>query len=285
MALLWRRRAWALWHILLVGGAAMVLLLASCGDDGGSANSPGAVTTGIFVGKVSDSNAFVAVVAGSQAAVAAVVDGTQGIAEPFGGSRSSDSFALDSKHGAHLAIHISSRGANGSVTLSGTEHAIGLEPATGKAGLYRAAGLVANQPVWVLWVVLNDGEQRSAAATVNGIVAGTVLDTTTQSFTINGVTTPVADVEPDQPTGMIEDPGQIFAGGTGFQGGVGQFGGFNTFNACGNFNFGGGGGNFNFGGCQFSGNFGNFGGKFNFGGGGFTPDVVSATDTGNAHAR
>jgi hypothetical protein len=222
---------------------------------------------------VADTDAFVAVVGGSEAAVAAVVDGDGGIAEPFGGARSSEDVALDSKNGAHLEVSLSADGGSGSVTLSGVEHSVLLQPATGTAGLYRAGGLVDGQPAWIVWVVLNDGAQRGAAGTPIGIVDAPLLEPDTQSFTVEGVTSPVADVQPDQPAEMVEDPGETFAGGSGFSGGVGGFGGFNTF-GC-RSGFGGGFGQFG-GGCQFSGNFGGFGGKgFGFGGGGFTPDVLA----------
>jgi hypothetical protein len=222
---------------------------------------------------VADTDAFVAVVGGSEAAVAAVVDGNGGIAEPFGGARSSDDIALDSRNGAHLEVSLSPDGGSGSVTLSGVEHSVALQPATGEAGLYRAGGLVDSEPAWIVWVVLNDGDQRGAAGTPVGIVAAPHLDADTQSFTVEGVVSPVADVLPDQPAGMIEDPGDTFAGGSGFSGGISQFGGFNTFGCQSAFQ--GGFGGFS-GFCQFSGNFGGFGGKgFGFGGGGFTPDVLA----------
>jgi hypothetical protein len=255
---------------LLAGWIGALLLVSSCGDGSSGDRNTGASVRGIFVGKVADTDALVAVVGGSEAAVAAVVDGAAGIAEPFGGTRSSEDVVLDSKNGAHLEVRLSPDGGSGSVTLAGAEYSIALRPATGRAGLYRAGGKVDGEPVWIVWVVLGDGEQRGAAGTPIGIVAAPLLDTSTQSFTVEGVTSPVADVQPDQPAGMIENPGSTFAGGSGFSGGISQFGGFNTFGCQSGF-----GGGFSGGFCQFSGSFGGFGGKgFGFGGGGFTPDVL-----------
>lgn len=262
------RRRWT-----IVGGA--LLALAGCG---GSDPVPveGIRTRGVFVGQTSDSGAFVAIVAGTDTVVAAAVDATSRTADTFGAARRGDDLLLETPRGSRLTGSLGEAGGNGELVLGGVSTPFVVERASGPGGLYRAAGLAGGDPLWVLWIVRNDGRQRGAAGSGSGIVVPPPVDVASRSFTYGGTTAPIADVQPDAPPGPIDDAGATFAGSPGFNGGQLGFGGFSQFGGCTSFGSfqGGFAGSF----CQFSGSFGGgFGGKgFGFGGGGFFPDVLSA---------
>lgn len=261
------------WHVRqgrivvsVVGVILLVVGLAACGggDDGGDGGDEGAVATsaatgapatGSYAGTVEGTDAYLAVVAGSQAVVAFATDGAT-FGEPFGGARDGDQADLESRSGATLSADITDDAVTGTVEFEGEEHPIALEPTEGPAGLYRAGGEVGDLPVWIGWVVLNDGSQLGAANTTDGIVEPPSVDTETGTITFDDVTAEVAKVEPDDSPADVEGPGDeaggVFEGGAGFAGGFPQFGGFTQF-----------------GGGGFQGGFGGFGGGGGFQGGGF----------------
>lgn len=243
----------------------LLAVVAGCGD-GSSSDSPSAVVrTGVFVGTASGSDACVAVVAGTEAVVAFVNDAGRGLSLTFGGPRDRETTVLDGTNDAQLEVQVARKRATGAVTIDGVPYAFTLQPAGGRSGLYRAAGKVGDEPVWAGWIVQNDGTQCATAGVNAGVVPAPALDTSTQTFAIGEERFAAARVEPDVPTGDVEDPGTTFAGGSGFSGGVRQFGGFSTFGFGGfSTSFGGG----------FGGGFStSFGGGF--GGGGFS--TASAT--------
>ena len=259
--------------VMVAAALFLVVGVASCGgggaddSDSGQADGGGGSTapvTGSYSGKVPGTDAYLAVVAGSQAVVGFATDGTT-IGEPFGGGRDGAQVDLESRSGDALRVEVAGDGVTGTVELDGQEHDISLEPTEGPAGLYRAAGNVGENPVWIGWVLLNDGTQKGAANTTDGIVEPPPVDPETGTITSGDVTVEVAKVEPDDSAADVEGPGQeaggVFEGGSGFQGGFPQFGGFTQFGGGGfQGGFGGGGG--------FQGGFGGGGGfQGGFGGG------------------
>ena len=258
--------------LVLVVAFLVVIGVAACsgGDDGsgagegadGTTATTGVPAVGSFVGTVEGTDAYLAVVAGSQAVVAFATDGST-FSLPFGGARDGDQVDLESRDGSTLSAEIAGDGVSGTIVVDGDEHAVSLEPTDGDAGLYRAAGEVGDNPVWVGWVVLNDGSQLGAANTADGIVEPPTVDTETSTIAVGDVTAEVAKVEPDDSpadvTGPGDEAGGVFVGGAGFAGGFPQFAGFTQFGGGGfqgGFNsFGGGGGGFN----SFGGQFGGFG--------------------------
>ena len=230
---------------------------AGCGGGGETAS----VDTGTYVGRVPGTSAYIAVVAGSRTAVAFATDTRSGVGEPFAGPRRNDRIHLKSKKKARIDVQLTNTGARGRLVVRRKKYKVLLEPAGRGAGLYRSAGTIARNPVWAVWVVLNNGRQKGTASNGKRLVEPPRIDTKTLTIVRlkkKGKRQKVAKVEPDQGMGAgSRSPAArgIFKGGNGFQGGQGGFGGFNRF--------GGGGGQFNFGG----------GGQFQggFGGGGLPP--------------
>jgi hypothetical protein len=235
------------------------VLGAGCGGGGKSAS----LDTGTFVGGIHGTNAYAAVVAGSRTAVAFVTDTPRGVGEPFGGTRRHNSVRLKSKKGPRIALELTGSGAGGTLVVGRKKYKLSLAPARRGAGLYRSAGTVARNPVWAVWVVLNNGKQKGTASNGKRLTEPPKIDTKTQTIVRlkkKGKRQKVAKVEPDQGMGAGRtSPAArgIFKGGNGFQGGQGGFGGFNSFGGGGGqFNFGGGGGQSQgggFGGGQFQG--------------------------------
>src|SRR5439155_15658801 len=143
--------------LALMAGAGV--LAAGCGG-GGKGSS---IDTGTFVGKVSGTRAYAAVVAGSHTAVAFVTDTPRGVGEPFGGSRRDDRIHLRSKKKPRIEVQLTDKGARGTLLVGRKKYKLSLEPAGRRAGLYRSAGTVARNPVWAVWVVLNNGRQKGTA--------------------------------------------------------------------------------------------------------------------------
>jgi hypothetical protein len=266
--------------------ASVCLLMLGVGGCGGNDNSGGggATARGSFVGEVPGTGASVAVVAGSQAAAALVTNGGHGITETFGGARRGSRVKLKSSHSAVLDVKLSDAGGSGKVVLEGRSHAVSLKPARPRAGLYRAAGRIGKRPVWVGWVVLNDGRQRGSANDGKRSVDAPRLNTANQTIRANGKRQKVDKLEPDSRGRASKLAARgVFKGGSGFQGGgfggqgqfggggggfQGQLGGFGQFGGQGG-GVGGFGGGFQSGfqGGGFGGQ-GQFGGQGGFGGGG-----------------
>ncbi len=124
----------------------------------------GTARVGTFVGKVSGSDAYVAVVAAGKEVLAFVCDGDRLVkrrgtmAEWFAGPRSGNRLELVSENGARLEASLGARRAAGKVTpAKGATLTFEARPATGDAGLYRAQGLIEGRDVLAGWIVLGDG--------------------------------------------------------------------------------------------------------------------------------
>jgi hypothetical protein len=208
-----------------------MLGVGGCGGNDKS-GSGGAKVRDSFVGQVHGTSAFVAVVAGSQAAAALVTNGGHGITETFGGARRGSRVRLKSSRGAVIDVELSDNGGSGKVVLGGKAHAVSLKSARPRAGLYRAAGRIGKRPVWVGWVVLNDGRQRGSANDGKRSVTAPRLNTANQTIRANGKRQNVDKLEPDSRGRASRLAAQgVFKGGSGFQGGGfgGQFGGQGGF--------------------------------------------------------
>ena len=156
----------------------VMALLAACLLSGGRtgtvptrvlAGPAHSVPSGVFVGRVADTDAFVAVVMKERDVVAYVCDGSEAGVSLWGwfaGELVDDHTTLVSTTGMALLLDGSGATPTGAVipthSKGGTPLAFTTEPATGNAGLWRAQGIVDDIPVLAGWVVLNDGQQRGA---------------------------------------------------------------------------------------------------------------------------
>lgn len=147
--------------------AGVGLAAAGCGSD-----SPGAERTvtdrvhGSFVGRVVDSDAFVAVVTDGRRATAYVCDGKPGgrgavIGERFDGTVTAGRLSVVSHGGARLTATLRTRGVDGSIRLArgGEQLEFRAVPASGGAGYYRSEAGDAQRGD-AAWIVLASGEQR-----------------------------------------------------------------------------------------------------------------------------
>jgi hypothetical protein len=163
------------WTVALVVGVA----LAGCGggDDGGSASAPSQAKNavalkGTFVGKVDGSDAYIALVSDAKRVLGYVCDskrvsGWLDVAVIRGGTA-----ILSSRGGKALGqATFSADGVSGEVTIGGARRAFSAQPASGDAGLYRAAhvrrqdGTLGKGEIELGWIVLPDGTQRGGLNT------------------------------------------------------------------------------------------------------------------------
>jgi hypothetical protein len=174
-------------HLLCCIAVSLSLLLVGCGSPP-SQHSPNALK-GNFVGRVSGSNAFLALTTSDNKASAYACDG-QTLAEWFSGEVRQGAFTDASKGGAVLQATITREGVEGTLTLPGGQPlAFHLEPATGDAGLYVAQQTINGTAYLGGWDVLLTGEQHGAVKANGVIVATTPLDVHQATVTVPGVGT------------------------------------------------------------------------------------------------
>jgi hypothetical protein len=154
------------------------LLLSACG---GLFGGP---PTGNYGGKVSGSDAFIAVVARDGHALAYVCDG-QTMAEWFSGTLSSDgTLEVTNKDGAHLHATLTSEHATGTFTPTGGQPlSFTAPPASGDAGLYRGTGTLHGERLVAGWIILSASQQRGAIREGEKVVAGPALTTSQPTLT------------------------------------------------------------------------------------------------------
>jgi hypothetical protein len=171
----------------VLGTTLAVFLLAGCGgsDDDGARS---ARVVGTFVGAVTGSDAYVAVVAGTQNVVAYVCDGEQGIAQLFSGRRSEDRFEVRAG-GARITAELSERAAVGRVAIAGaTPRRFAAKPAKGRAGFYRRVLERDRREVRLGWAVRGDGSQRGASTTPGNVGPAPSLRVSSGTFVLSGRT-------------------------------------------------------------------------------------------------
>jgi len=132
----------------------LFLLLSACGSSSDS------TIEGHFAGKVSDTDAFIAVVSDGDTIVGYVCDG-QTIAEWFGGNIAGNDIELTSEGGAHLKVALGEKNAIGTVTFTdGSSHSFSADVVTEPAGLYREESTVDGVEFVTGWIILSNGESR-----------------------------------------------------------------------------------------------------------------------------
>jgi hypothetical protein len=150
----------------IVSLALLVLGLAACGGLPAATPTP-AAPAGSFVGRVDDSEAFVAVVTFGDGRALAYVCDSETIAEWFRGEVQRGQLDLASTAGARLQGMLGPDGWRGSFTAaSGAAQTFAAEPASGDAGLYRAEATLAEANYVGGWILLPGGEQRGAIKSI-----------------------------------------------------------------------------------------------------------------------
>jgi hypothetical protein len=134
----------------------------------------------VFVGKILESRAFIAIAFQQKRVLAYVCDGQQ-IAEWFKGSVTDQhTFKLQSKSGALLVATLDAQSARGSIELPVGNFAFAAIPARDQAALYRAERQDGQKAV-AGWIVLPNGEQRSAMVNQTGVHIVPRLESTNET--------------------------------------------------------------------------------------------------------
>lgn len=187
-----RRVAWAV-------ALTAAVVLAGCGDDAGSGDSPtqanqATALKGTFVGEVDGTDAYVALISDGTRVLGYLCDSKKlsrwiDVAPIRDGAAS-----LSSRAGDDLGEAMISDGrVSGTVTIDGEQHAFRAERASGEAGLYRAAridqedGKLSEGEVEAGWIVLADGTQRGATnvGTTSTVLVKSAPTLTLSSTTVN----------------------------------------------------------------------------------------------------
>ncbi|MBI1813583.1 MAG: hypothetical protein HYR72_01250 [Deltaproteobacteria bacterium] len=168
---------------------ALLPLLAGCGGDDSSNSTstpeslratipqpdadpaPQAKTT--YVGKVSGTDALIAVVTNGHVAVAYVCDGNA-ISEWFLGTQTGAAIQLNGEKGGQLGAQLSGDSVAGSVTAGSSTQAFSTQPAIeNQGGIYRIAETDNGEQIVTGWIFF-DGEWRGADENSGRHVVGTV---------------------------------------------------------------------------------------------------------------
>lgn len=119
-----------------------------------------------FVGKVPETDAFIAVVVGKHSARAYLCDGA-GISEWLSGAVSGGVTALESPGGATLVAEVAAKQLRGTIVLPDDRVlSFNAKRAKGKAGLFREERTLDAVPLQAGWVRLTDGSVRGAVTII-----------------------------------------------------------------------------------------------------------------------
>jgi hypothetical protein len=148
---------------MIVGLAVLGSVGVACSSNKPAAS--GGVKAGFYVGKVSGTDAYIAVATDAKIVAGYLCDGKQ-LSTWFGHPAvSGGQAALTSRAGASLgSVRFSGTVATGVVSVNGSSHAFSAELATGTAGLYRETSGTKDKPGYkeTGWIVLADGSIRGA---------------------------------------------------------------------------------------------------------------------------
>ena len=209
-----RRRARRVLSRRVLAAVAAALLIGSaggCGDrDEGADSAP--LPQRVFVGTVSGSNAFIAIVTGGNLASAFVCDGKNGTWALFKAAESDTTLNLRSNNGAKLAGDVTNDKVSGTLTLNGKPLRFNAESASGEAGVYlaEAKSKTEAERLRAGWIVLTGGEQRGAAQIGSKISPVPRLDVGAGSVTVPGAGSV-------SPTRIAPGPSRAQQGGLGQQ--------------------------------------------------------------------
>lgn len=182
--------------LTLLGLTAVLAFAAGCGGNGDNQGS--GPKRGTFVGKVSGTNAYIALTTEGGKLGGYICDSKQVSVWLGASDLSGSSGELVSRVGKQLGeARFAEDSASGKVEIDGKTHSFRAEPASGNAGLYRGAvdgkyAVVGN--LEAAWVVLPDGTQRGATThwtdpepiPVRQVIAAPQLPTGATSVSVAG---------------------------------------------------------------------------------------------------
>lgn len=152
----------------------------------------------VYVGKIPQSQVFIAIALQQQRVLAYICDG-QKTAEWFKGTIGSDySLELKSKNGAQLIAKINLQNVLGSLELANRNYAFAISLARDQAALYRAENSGAKKVV-AGWIVLSNGQQQAALIDQFGVQKAPRLEDTS---TIAALGLDLRIVNPNNPQGF-----------------------------------------------------------------------------------
>jgi hypothetical protein len=159
---------------------ALALLVLAGALGAGGASGSGSARSGSYVGEVSGTSAFVAVVVGRKGGVLAYVCDSKRIAEWFQGkvAKGRASFALSSRAGYRLEVSVAAGRAGGKVVYPGyyaPSYSFSATAARKPAGLYRGEKRASGKRYLGGWIVLSDGRQRGAVKVGSRVAAAPTL--------------------------------------------------------------------------------------------------------------
>jgi hypothetical protein len=164
---------------LVVGGAAV---------NAAAAPTKPKPVSGTFVGTVSGTDAYVAVVAaktkgtGKRAVLAYVCDSQQ-LADWFTAKVTGNHATLKARNGDRLTVDLAGGGASGILRLAnGTRDRYSAAAGPRPAGLYQAFTTTSGTKYLGGWIALADGTQRGAIKTATTVVANPVVTSFTTSI-------------------------------------------------------------------------------------------------------
>jgi len=173
---------------------ASVFALGACG--GGGSSVPQDLRA---VGRVSGSDAFVAVAKYGRTIDAYVCDG-RSVGESFQGRAAAGRVDLRSDDGARLQTTVAGDEVRGRFTPAGAAPlAFTARAASKPAGLYRAQVVANGQTVTAGWVVLPDGEQRGTQRTGLFVTPAPILDGTSNVVTLAGMPVKAVPIDENNP--------------------------------------------------------------------------------------
>jgi hypothetical protein len=136
---------------------------------------------GVYVGRIPNSRAFVAIATQQGRALAYVCDGER-VAEWFRGDLTDGhTLILRSKTGATLSATLETNAISGALRLPSGDYAFAALPSPDGTGLYRAEG--ADKAVGG-WIVLPSGEERAVITTPGGAQPAPKLEAAERSADI-----------------------------------------------------------------------------------------------------
>jgi hypothetical protein len=201
-------RIWFLIRMVGVAFLAGSLLLTACGDGDDDASTGEASPTrtregeqgivGSWVGKVSDSDAFVGIAVYENRDVMAYVCDGQTVSQWFlAENAGTNSFDARNANGAELEAKLAKEEATGTVTLPGGRALKFDAPrAALDGGLYRARATIDGAEYTGGWIVLPNGEQRGAIQGGGATINGGTLNTANPVVSLGGGTLQARLVNP-----------------------------------------------------------------------------------------